>query len=110
MTLLLVAVVIIIAWRAYRLVKVSGGHDEYLMTHEWAMYVFDGAPMMVVQALFHFVYAGDIFGRGEAVKQDRLDEEYTALNTILLQLHENLNVHYMFAISSIPKRLFHQYL
>lgn len=104
------AVVIIIAWRAYRLVKDAGGHDGYLMTHEWAMYVFDGAPMMVVQALFHFVHAGDIFGRGEALKQDRLDEDYTALNTILLQLHESLNVYYAFAISSIPKLLSHQYL
>ncbi|RKK65418.1 hypothetical protein BFJ69_g16299 [Fusarium oxysporum] len=80
--LLLVASVIIIARCVYRMIEVGGGHDGYLMTHEWAMYVFDGTPMMIVQALFHFVHAGDVFGRGGPVKQECLDEDYIALNDV----------------------------
>ncbi|KAH6976659.1 RTA1 like protein-domain-containing protein [Ilyonectria destructans] len=80
--LLLVAAVIIIARCVYRMIEVGGGHDGYLMTHEWVMYVFDGAPMLVVQALFHFVHAGDVFGSGGAVKQEGLDEDYIALSGV----------------------------
>lgn len=80
--LLLVASVIIIARCVYRMIEVGGGHDGYLMTHEWAMYVFDGAPMIVVQALFHFVHAGNVFGRAGPVKQEGLDEDYIALNDV----------------------------
>jgi hypothetical protein len=64
------------------MMKFGGGYDGYLMIYEWAMYMFDGAPMMIVQALFHFVHAEDVFGICGPVKQEGLDDDYIALNDV----------------------------
>jgi hypothetical protein len=64
------------------MIEAGGGHDGYLMIHEWAMYIFDGTPIMVMQALFHFMHAGDVFGRAGPVKQEGLDKDYIPLNDV----------------------------
>lgn len=60
--LLLCAAVVIILRCIFRVIEFAQGHDGYLASREVYMYVFDTAPMLAVQVLFHFVYAADIFG------------------------------------------------
>ncbi|OAG08436.1 RTA1 like protein [Paraphaeosphaeria sporulosa] len=62
--LLLSAAVIIILRCVFRIVEFGQGHDGYLASHEVYMYMFDTVPMLVVQIMFHFVYATDVFGAG----------------------------------------------
>ncbi len=59
--LLFVAAALIIFRCAFRIIESSQGHSGYLASHEVFMYLFDSAPMFIVQAMFHFVHAGDIF-------------------------------------------------
>ena len=62
--LLFCAAAIIILRCLFRVIEFSQGHDGYLVSHEVFMYLFDAAPMLVVQVMFHFVHAADIFGDG----------------------------------------------
>jgi len=61
--LLFAAAAIIILRCVFRIVEFSQGHDGYLARHEVFLYIFDAAPMLVVQVMFHFVHAGDVFPR-----------------------------------------------
>jgi len=62
--LLLGAAVIIILRCVYRVFEFAQGNDGYLSTHEVYMYLFDSTPMLLVQMMFHFVHAGDVFPHG----------------------------------------------
>lgn len=66
--LLLLAAPIIIFRCFFRIIEFSQGHDGYLVSHEVFMYLFDAAPMFLVQIMFHFVYAADVFGAGSMGK------------------------------------------
>jgi hypothetical protein len=69
--LLVCAAVIIILRCIFRVIEFSQGHTGYLASREIYMYIFDSAPMLAVQTMFHFVYAADIFGgRGVGTKLD----------------------------------------
>ncbi|KAL5321395.1 hypothetical protein ACEPPN_009353 [Leptodophora sp. 'Broadleaf-Isolate-01'] len=59
--LLFAAAALIILRCIFRVVEFGQGHDGYLASHEVYMYLFDAFPMFVVQAMFHFVHAGDVF-------------------------------------------------
>ncbi|KAN0106627.1 RTA1 like protein [Hyaloscypha variabilis] len=80
--LLFVAATIIIARCCYRVVSFAGGSKGTLMSHEVWMYVGDTAPMFVVQTLFLFIHAGNVFPRGGVQKDLRLDESYITLNRV----------------------------
>lgn len=76
------AAVIIIARCVYRIVSFSGGSNGTLMRHEVWMYVGDSAPMFIVQTMFFFVHAGNVFPKTGVMKDVRLDESYVALNWV----------------------------
>lgn len=38
----------------YRVVEFLQGHDDYLVSHEIYMYLFDTVPMLLVQVIFHY--------------------------------------------------------
>ncbi|OOQ81746.1 putative RTA1 domain protein [Penicillium brasilianum] len=59
--LLFGAAFIIILRCIYRIIEFAQGTEGYFSTHEIYMYIFDAAPMFVVQAMFHCVHAGDVF-------------------------------------------------
>lgn len=59
--LLFVAAAIIILRCIFRIIEFAQGHDGYLITHEVYLYIFDAAPMLLVQVMFHIVHAGDVF-------------------------------------------------
>jgi len=76
--LLAIAAVVIIARCIFRVIEFGQGHSGYLASHEVYMYVFDTLPMFLVQVLFHFVRADDVFGTNHrAVK--KLDSEIIGL-------------------------------
>ena len=52
------------------------------MSHEVWMYVGDTAPMFVVQTMFLFIHAGDVFPRGGVLKNSSSEESYITLNQI----------------------------
>lgn len=60
------AAVIIILRCIFRVIEFAQGHSGYLVSHEIYMYIFDAAPMLVVQVMMHFVYAAEIFGVGRS--------------------------------------------
>jgi hypothetical protein len=76
--LLLAAAVVIIQRCVYRVVEFSQGQDGYLMTHEVFMLLGDTAPMFFVQAVFHFIHAGDVFPKGGIGNKDS-EESYITL-------------------------------
>jgi hypothetical protein len=76
---LLGAAVIIILRCVYRVIEFAQGNDGYLATHEVYMYLFDSAPMLVVQMMFHFVHAGDVFPPGIDLRKSNDDENYINL-------------------------------
>ncbi|KAM3068369.1 Lipid-translocating exporter-like protein rta1 [Clarireedia jacksonii] len=78
LTLLFVGAALIIGRCVYRIVEFAQGNDGALMIHEVYMYIGDTAPMFVVQVLFHFVHAGDVFPKG-GVKKGAYDESYINL-------------------------------
>jgi len=80
--LLFVAAVIIIARCLYRILSFAGGAKGTLMSHEVWMYVGDSAPMFVVQTMFLFIHAGNVFPKGGLLKDARLDESYISLNRV----------------------------
>ncbi len=61
--LLFTAAAIIILRCIFRIIESSQGREGYLASLEAYMYVFDAVPMFLVQAMFHFVHAGDVFPR-----------------------------------------------
>lgn len=61
------AAFIIILRCLYRIIEFAQGTEGYLSAHEIYMYIFDAAPMLFVQVLFHFVHAGDVFPSGFGV-------------------------------------------
>jgi hypothetical protein len=80
MKLLFGAAVIIILRCVYRIVEFAQGNSGYLASHEIYMYIFDAVPMCIVQLMFHFVHAGNVFpsGLGESMQQD--NGSWVALN------------------------------
>jgi RTA1 like protein len=58
------AAVIIICRCVFRVIEFAQGHTGYLVSHELFMYLFDAAPMLIVQVMMHFVYAAQVFGVG----------------------------------------------
>jgi hypothetical protein len=77
--LLFCAAVIIILRCLYRVVEFAQGQKGYLMEHEVFMYLTDTAPMFVVQIMFHFIYAGDVFPKGGTEKKAMESESYIHL-------------------------------
>lgn len=73
MKLLFAAAIIIILRCVYRIIEFAQGNDGYLVSHEIFMYIFDAIPMFLVQVMFHFVHAGDVFQANLATpkNQDR---------------------------------------
>ena len=53
----------------FRIIEFGQGHGGYLASHEVYLYIFDAAPMLVVQAMFHFIHAGDVFPRNFDMKK-----------------------------------------
>jgi len=56
--------IIIILRCFYRIIESAQGHSGYLISHEVYLYLFDAAPMLIVQAAFNVIHAGDVFPRG----------------------------------------------
>ncbi|KAF2715589.1 RTA1-domain-containing protein [Pleomassaria siparia CBS 279.74] len=73
--LLLGAAPIIIVRCFFRVIEFSQGHDGYFVNHEAFMYIFDAAPMLVVQIMFHFVNAADVFGTSPGTLSNLADSE-----------------------------------
>lgn len=67
--LLFYAAALIILRCIYRIIEFSQGYTGYLASHEVFLYLFDALPMLVVQAMFHFVHAGDVFPRGTTMEK-----------------------------------------
>ncbi|KAK0102228.1 hypothetical protein ONS95_005851 [Cadophora gregata] len=62
LNLLFAAAALIILRCIFRAIEFGQGHDGgYLASHEVYMYLFDTAPMFIVQVMFHVVHAGDVF-------------------------------------------------
>lgn len=59
--LLYCAAALIIFRCIFRVIEFAQGHNGYLVSHEVFLYIFDALPMFLVQVMFHFVHAGDIF-------------------------------------------------
>lgn len=59
--LMMAAAVIIILRCVFRMIEFGQGHGGYLVSHEVFMYIFDAVPMLIVQVMFHFYHAGDVF-------------------------------------------------
>ncbi|KAI4671230.1 uncharacterized protein J4E88_009263 [Alternaria novae-zelandiae] len=76
--LLAIAAVVIIARCIFRVIEFGQGHSGYLASHEVYMYVFDTLPMFLVQVLFHFVRADDVFGTNHR-QVKKLDSEIIGL-------------------------------
>ncbi|KAH7126624.1 RTA1 like protein-domain-containing protein [Dendryphion nanum] len=76
--LLLCAAVIIILRCIFRVIEFAQGHGGYIASHEIYIYLFDTAPMFLVQVMFHFVYAADVFG-SNAVGKSMDNESYIGL-------------------------------
>lgn len=62
--LLLIAALLIIGRCIYRMAEFRMGSDGFLMKNEIWSYVADAGPMFLVQGMFHFIHAGDVFPRG----------------------------------------------
>jgi hypothetical protein len=62
------AAIVIFLRCIFRVIEFAQGHSGYLTNHEIYMYIFDAAPMLVVQAMMHFVYAAEVFGTGRSSK------------------------------------------
>ena len=58
--LLFAAAVIIILRCVFRIIEFNQGYSGYLASHEIFLYIFDALPMLLVQAMFHLVHAGDV--------------------------------------------------
>jgi hypothetical protein len=61
--LLFAAAALIIFRCGFRIIESNQGHTGYLASHELYIYLFDAAPMFIVQAMFNFIHAGDVFPR-----------------------------------------------
>ena len=66
----------------FRAIEYIQGHDGYLISHDWTLYVFDTLPMLLVMLLFYLWYPGSsrqnkirVEGRGEV-------ELYSTSNTL----------------------------
>lgn len=59
--MLLVAAAIVILRCVFRVIEFAQGTEGAIPTHEVYMYIFDAAPMFLVQILFHVIHAGDVF-------------------------------------------------
>ena len=54
---MLYAVSILIMTRSvYRVIEYAMGHDGYLLTHEWTLYVFDATLMLGTSVIFYIWY------------------------------------------------------
>lgn len=71
--LLFYAAALIILRCIFRIIEFSQGYSGYLASHEVFLYLFDAFPMFVVQAMFHFVHAGDVFP-GRATMEKLVDQ------------------------------------
>ncbi|KAL1654077.1 Lipid-translocating exporter-like protein rta1 [Didymella pomorum] len=71
--MVLAAAVIIILRCVFRVIEFAQGHSGYLVSHEIYMYIFDAAPMLVVQIMMHFVYAAEVFGVGSHSRLGRTE-------------------------------------
>ncbi|KAL2076056.1 hypothetical protein VTL71DRAFT_999 [Oculimacula yallundae] len=67
--LLFAAATLIILRCVFRMIEFGQGHSGYLASHEVYMYLFDAFPMFMVQAMFHFIHAGDVFPRNFDMKK-----------------------------------------
>ncbi|KAJ4313951.1 Lipid-translocating exporter-like protein rta1 [Neodidymelliopsis sp. IMI 364377] len=66
--MVLAAAFIIVARCVFRVIEFAQGHSGYLVSHEIYIYMFDAAPMLVVQVMMHFVYAAEVFGVGRSMR------------------------------------------
>lgn len=64
--MILVIAVIIILRCIFRVIEFAQGHEGYLVSNEIFIYIFDAAPMLIVQVMMHFVYAAEVFGVGRS--------------------------------------------
>jgi len=71
--LMLCAAVIVILRCIFRIIEFAQGHDGYIASHEVYLYIFDSAPMLVVQVMFHFIRADRVFGAGYVKELDDAD-------------------------------------
>ncbi|TVY34546.1 Protein RTM1 [Lachnellula occidentalis] len=59
---------LVFARSVFRVVEYVQGADRFCLLHEWTLYVFDAAPMLVVAVLFRVWWPGFVVGgveRGE---------------------------------------------
>ncbi|KAL3424030.1 RTM1 [Phlyctema vagabunda] len=68
-----IASALIFARSVFRVVEYVEGQDGYSLTHEWTLYVFDAAPMLVVTFIFWFWYPGHIQPPSESVESVELN-------------------------------------
>ncbi|TGO38550.1 hypothetical protein BHYA_0072g00130 [Botrytis hyacinthi] len=81
--LLFAAAGLIIVRCIYRVIEFSQGSKGFLMSHEYFMYIMDTALMIIVQYMFHFVHAGDVFQDGVDPKKAALiGDNYIGLSEV----------------------------
>ncbi|UNI19893.1 hypothetical protein JDV02_006037 [Purpureocillium takamizusanense] len=51
----------------FRVVEYATGKGEYLLGHEWTLYVFDAVLMLAVMAVYGWIYPGGLGGGGDGV-------------------------------------------
>ncbi len=50
----------------FRVVEYAMGHDGYLLSNEWCVYVFDGVPMVLAMALFAVRYPNRLYPKNRS--------------------------------------------
>ncbi|PLB45131.1 RTA1 like protein [Aspergillus steynii IBT 23096] len=58
-TLYMVSLLIMVR-SIFRVVEFIMGHDGYLLSHEWTLYIFDALLMWIAMVLFGYRYPGDL--------------------------------------------------
>ncbi|KZM23608.1 response to stress [Ascochyta rabiei] len=71
--MVVLAAVIIILRCIFHVIEFAQGHSGYLVSHEIFIYIFDAAPMLVVQSMMHFVYAAKVFGVGRFSRLGKIE-------------------------------------
>jgi hypothetical protein len=72
----------IMARNVFRAIEYAMGHDGYLLSHEWPVYVFDGALMLFTMIAFLFQYPSGLVGRTDKGSDEegyRLDSSERAI-------------------------------
>ncbi|KAF2721407.1 RTA1-domain-containing protein [Polychaeton citri CBS 116435] len=74
MNMLYVVSILIMMRSVFRVIEYAGGADGYLSQHEWTLYVFDAALMLLTVGVFAWWYPGQL-GAYSVIRKDESDME-----------------------------------